>query len=89
LEHEEIDDTSQINGYTSDMSCVDNSTRLLEISHESKGLTGRTLRKIPFLAYALHLPASLTNEKITLSQFLIAMYATVIKQKQEPHLQQL
>ncbi|XP_019886529.1 pachytene checkpoint protein 2 homolog isoform X2 [Ooceraea biroi] len=63
------------------------STKLLKISEMSEGLSGRTLRKIPFLAYALYLPR-LSTSKIALDEFLPAMRTAVIKQKEESRLQQ-
>ncbi|XP_044736682.1 pachytene checkpoint protein 2 homolog [Chrysoperla carnea] len=48
---------------------------LLEISHLSVGLSGRTLRKIPFLAQALFL----NKNKSSLREFLEAMRLAVLK----------
>ncbi|XP_012535546.2 pachytene checkpoint protein 2 homolog [Monomorium pharaonis] len=86
LKKEEIHDISQlkIHGYSE---CADtkNSLKLLELSRESEGLTGRTLRKIPFLAHALHT----STNRTTLSKFLKAMHSAILKQdQQEGDLQQ-
>lgn len=85
LEHEEICDISQLKlfGYTED-SNTKNSLKLLELSRVSEGLTGRTLRKIPFLTHALHLSA----DRTTLSKFLKAMHSAILKIQQESELQQ-
>lgn len=55
------------------------SAKLLEISYQSLGLSGRSLRKIPFLAYALYL----RKEKYTVSVFLDAMKIAIAKQKDD------
>ncbi|XP_011703481.1 PREDICTED: pachytene checkpoint protein 2 homolog [Wasmannia auropunctata] len=80
LENEEIHDISQLKilGYT-EYENTKNSLKLLELSRESEGLTGRTLRKIPFLAHALHTSTS----KTTLSKFLKAMHTAILKQDQQ------
>lgn len=80
LEHEHIYDISQLKlvGYTEDTN-TKNSLKLLELSRESEGLTGRTLRKIPFLAHALHLSCHRT----TLCKFLKAMHTAILKQDQQ------
>jgi len=82
LEYEEIHDISQLKilGYAESPD-TKNSLKLLELSHESKGkdLSGRTLRKIPFLAHALHT----STKKTTLSKFLKAMHSAILKQLQE------
>ncbi|KAL9975130.1 hypothetical protein ACROYT_G012248 [Oculina patagonica] len=52
------------------------SLELLEIARKSHGLSGRTLRKIPFLAHARHIQAP----TITLPGFLSALSWTVDKQ---------
>ncbi|XP_050462049.1 pachytene checkpoint protein 2 homolog isoform X3 [Cataglyphis hispanica] len=86
LEREEICDISQLKlfGYTED-SNTKNSLKLLELSRASEGLSGRTLRKIPFLAHALHL----SIDRTTLSKFLKAMHSAILKQmQQEGELQQ-
>lgn len=85
LEHEQICDISQLKlfGYTED-SNTKNSLKLLELSRVSEGLTGRTLRKIPFLAHALHL----STDNTTLSKFLKAMHSAILKVRQESELQQ-
>lgn len=86
LQHEEICDISQLKlfGYTED-SNTKNSLKLLELSRVSEGLTGRILRKIPFLTHALHL----SSDKSILSKFLKAMHSAILKQvQQEGELQQ-
>lgn len=52
------------------------SLQLLEIARKSHGLSGRTLRKIPFLAHARHIQA----QSVTLQGFLSALSRTVEKQ---------
>ena len=52
---------------------------VLELSRESVGFSGRTLRKIPFLAQALFLQ----TKHCTLSKFLRAMHLAVQRQKDE------
>ncbi|KAL2713202.1 pachytene checkpoint protein 2 [Vespula squamosa] len=52
---------------------------LLEISKQSFGLSGRTLKKIPFLAKALFIH----SKKSTLAQFLRAMHYAIEKQKDD------
>lgn len=52
------------------------SLELLEIARKSHGLSGRTLRKIPFLTHARHIQTS----SITLQGFLNALSWTVDKQ---------
>lgn len=87
LEYEEVYDISQLKifGYT-EYADTKNSLKLLELSRESEGLTGRTLRKIPFLAHALH---TSMIKKTTLSKFLKAMHTAILKQdQQEGDLQQ-
>ncbi|KAL0124469.1 hypothetical protein PUN28_006365 [Cardiocondyla obscurior] len=86
LETEVIYDISQLKtlGYT-EYANTKNSVRLLELSRESEGLTGRTLRKIPFLAHALYT----STNKVTLSKFLKAIHSIILKQQeQENALQQ-
>lgn len=55
------------------------SVKLREISHLTHGLSGRTIRKLPFLAHALYIRDSSTN----LPTFLTGLEATVRKQIQE------
>lgn len=85
MEEEEICDISQLKalGYT-EYKDTKNSVKLLELSRESEGLSGRTLRKIPFLAHALHT----STNKTTVSKFLKAMHSAILKQDQEGDLQQ-
>ncbi|KOC61635.1 Pachytene checkpoint protein 2 like protein, partial [Habropoda laboriosa] len=52
-------------------------SKLKNLSRMSAGLSGRSLRKIPFLTYAFHLQ----NKQCTLKRFLSAMYVTIIEQK--------
>lgn len=80
LNHKEICDVSELKMLgNEETSNFKNSLKLLEICRLSVGLTGRTLRKIPFLAHALYL----TGDSISLSQFLKAMQLAVEKQKKE------
>ena len=53
------------------------SLMLFELSRESLGLSGRTLRKIPFLAHALHLQI----KHCALTKFLRAMHLAVQRQR--------
>lgn len=59
------------------------SLQLLELSRESEGLTGRALRKIPFLAHALYL----STDRTTLPKFLRAMHLAVQKHIEESNFQ--
>ncbi|XP_785120.1 pachytene checkpoint protein 2 homolog [Strongylocentrotus purpuratus] len=52
---------------------------LLKIAKESVGLSGRTLRKLPFLAHAMFLQTS----HVSLPDFLTALQQIVIKQFEE------
>ncbi|XP_012285210.1 pachytene checkpoint protein 2 homolog [Orussus abietinus] len=54
------------------------SLQLLELSRQSVGLSGRTLRKIPFLAHALYLHA----KKSSLHRFLRAMHFAIERQRE-------
>ncbi|KAK2147549.1 hypothetical protein LSH36_547g00045 [Paralvinella palmiformis] len=56
-----------------------NSIRLKQISEKSRGLSGRTLRKLPFISHALFL----NRPCVTLSQFLNAMENAVERQFRE------
>lgn len=80
LNHKEVCDVSELKmlGYE-ETSNTKNSLKLLEICRASVGLSGRALRKMPFLAHALYL----TGDSISLSQFLRAMQLAVEKQKKE------
>lgn len=53
---------------------------LKSIAEMSKGLSGRSLRKIPFLAHALHLSAS-NDGPVGIGAFLVALREAVIKHK--------
>lgn len=55
------------------------SVELKQVCEMSVGLSGRTLRKIPFLAHALHL----NKETANLDEFLIAMRLAVSKYFQD------
>ncbi|XP_015517357.1 pachytene checkpoint protein 2 homolog isoform X1 [Neodiprion pinetum] len=80
IENEDILDISHLkaNGYEEN-STTRHSLRLLELSRESVGLSGRALRKIPFLAHSLYLRTKTAN----LSQFLRAMHLAVTKHKED------
>ncbi|KAK8718750.1 hypothetical protein OTU49_014499, partial [Cherax quadricarinatus] len=52
---------------------------LWEIAGQSVGFSGRTLRKIPFLAHALHADSPV----VSLPRFLSAMQMAVLKQKED------
>ncbi|XP_033220588.1 pachytene checkpoint protein 2 homolog [Belonocnema kinseyi] len=55
------------------------SLMLLELSKQSVGMSGRALRKIPFLAHALYTQTT----KCTVPRFLRAMHLAIEKQKEE------
>lgn len=55
-------------------------TSLTQLANESLGLSGRTLRKLPFIAFALFLPA---GTKPTLDQLLVALSRAVHRQREE------
>lgn len=80
MESEEILELSYLKklGYEETPS-TKNSIKLMELSQESVGLSGRILRKIPFLAHAFYL----RTKKCTLSRFLRAMHLAVKRQKEE------
>jgi hypothetical protein len=46
---------------------------MTQVCKEAVGLTGRALRKLPFLAHALYLK----KDSVTLREFLIAMRSAV------------
>lgn len=62
-------------------SALSSSLKLKLISELTKGLSGRTIRKLPFLAHALFLNAP----KSSLSDFLIALEKAVQNQIKERH----
>ncbi|RZB84914.1 pachytene checkpoint protein 2 -like [Asbolus verrucosus] len=53
--------------------------KLMEICERSVGLSGRSLRKVPFIAHALFL----NNSFVTLGEFLDAMLKAVEREKKE------
>ncbi|GFG40041.1 hypothetical protein Cfor_10534 [Coptotermes formosanus] len=55
------------------------SMELFEIARQSEGLSGRTLRKIPFLAHAYYVQVP----QVSLEDFIKAMHKAVIKQMAE------
>uniref|UniRef100_A0A3Q2PND4 Pachytene checkpoint protein 2 homolog n=2 Tax=Fundulus heteroclitus TaxID=8078 RepID=A0A3Q2PND4_FUNHE len=57
----------------------EHSLKLRNIAVKSKGLSGRALRKLPFLAHALFIK----TPAVTLEKFLEAMWRTVDKQREE------
>lgn len=57
----------------------DNKT-LMKLSQKSVGLSGRMLRKIPFLAHALFLNG---QRQVTLNQYYNAMFKAVMNEKEE------
>ncbi|XP_012256523.1 pachytene checkpoint protein 2 homolog isoform X2 [Athalia rosae] len=69
----------KINGHEENSTTRHMSLKLLELSRESVGLSGRALRKIPFLAHGLYL----RTKTSTLSQFLRAMHFAVTKHKED------
>ena len=79
IEHEEIHDLSHLKklGYDETLT-TKNSLKLKELSEESVGLSGRILRKIPFLAHAFYL----RTKKCTLARFLRAMHLAVRREKE-------
>ena len=80
MEREEIFEMSYLKklGYEENSS-TKNSLKLMDLSQESLGLSGRVLRKIPFLAHAFYL----RTKKCTLTRFLRAMHLAVKRQKEE------
>ncbi|KAJ8928793.1 hypothetical protein NQ314_018592 [Rhamnusium bicolor] len=58
---------------------VEESKHLFRVCEKSLGLSGRSLRKIPFIAHALFLEKSL----VSLSEFLLAMEKAVEKEHME------
>ncbi|XP_037532920.1 pachytene checkpoint protein 2 homolog [Nematolebias whitei] len=62
-----------------DSEVSEHSLRLRAIAQKSKGLSGRALRKLPFLAHALFVK----TPTVSLKGFLDAMSRTVEKQKEE------
>lgn len=80
IEMEEIHNLAylKVHGYEENYE-TKRSLILLEISKQSYGLSGRTLKKIPFLAKALYIH----SKKSTLAQFLRAMHYAIEKQKDE------
>ncbi|XP_044252792.1 pachytene checkpoint protein 2 homolog [Tribolium madens] len=56
-----------------------NKEKLWEICEKSQGLSGRSLRKIPFIAHALYLEGS----SIDLGKFLAAMLSAIEREKKE------
>ncbi|KAK5862390.1 hypothetical protein PBY51_017792 [Eleginops maclovinus] len=57
----------------------EHSLQLRSIAQKSKGLSGRALRKLPFLAHALFVK----TPTVTLERFMEAMHQTVEKQREE------
>lgn len=57
----------------------EHSQKLIRICDKSMHLSGRTLRKIPFLAHALFL----TSQNVTLEMFLEAMDLAVDKEHRD------
>ena len=55
--------------------------RLLGICDRSEGLSGRCLRKIPFLAHALHLKSN--AEHVIIEEYLDAVEEAVKQQKRD------
>ncbi|CAL7942530.1 unnamed protein product [Xylocopa violacea] len=80
MESEEIYELSYLKkmGYEETFQ-TKNSLKLMDLSQESVGLSGRTLRKMPFLAHAFFL----RTKKCTLSRFLRAMHLAIRKEKEE------
>ncbi|XP_068986345.1 pachytene checkpoint protein 2 homolog isoform X1 [Bombus flavifrons] len=80
MEPEEIYDLSCLKkmGYEETFQ-TKNSLKLMELSQESVNLSGRVLRKIPFLAHAFHLK----TKKCTLSRFLRAMHIAIEREKED------
>ncbi|KAG6802847.1 pachytene checkpoint protein 2 [Apis mellifera caucasica] len=80
MESEEIYDLSYLKrmGYE-ETSQTKNSLKLMELSQESLGFSGRILRKIPFLAHAFYL----RTKKCTLTRFLRAMHLALKREKED------
>ncbi|XP_018570911.1 pachytene checkpoint protein 2 homolog [Anoplophora glabripennis] len=64
-----------------DTEFIEESRQLLRVCEKSLGLSGRSLRKIPFLAHALFIDKSL----VTLTEFLVAMEKAVENEHAERH----
>ncbi|XP_033337754.2 pachytene checkpoint 2 protein [Megalopta genalis] len=81
MEVEEIFDISYLKriGYEENSS-TKNSLKLMDLSKESVGLSGRALRKVPFIAHAFYL----RTKRCTLTKFLRAMHLAVKRQKEGP-----
>ncbi|XP_050294450.1 pachytene checkpoint protein 2 homolog [Anthonomus grandis grandis] len=60
------------------------SKRLMEICHQSSGFSGRTLRKIPFLAHALYVRSE--NLPVRMDTFLNSMEAAVEREHKDKKL---
>ncbi|XP_043796939.1 pachytene checkpoint protein 2 homolog [Apis laboriosa] len=80
MEPEEIYDLSYLKrmGYEETFQ-TKNSLKLMELSQESLGFSGRILRKIPFLAHAFYL----RTKKCTLTRFLRAMHLALKREKED------
>lgn len=78
MESEEIFDLPYLKklGYEKKVRTT-NSLKLMDLSQESLGMSGRSLRKIPFLAHAIYL----RTKRCTLTKFLRAMHLAVKRQK--------
>ncbi|XP_017764304.1 PREDICTED: pachytene checkpoint protein 2 homolog [Eufriesea mexicana] len=80
MEPEEIYDLSYLKklGYEETFK-TKNSLKLMDLSQESLGFSGRILRKIPFLAHAFYL----RTKKCTLTRFLRAMHLAIKREKED------
>lgn len=79
--HTYTDAIKMLDGKTEDeiSECLRNSKHLLEVSKSSVGLSGRTLRKVPFLTHVKFIGSHI----VTIEQFLNAMLKTVEECKEE------
>lgn len=55
------------------------SAALLEVAQLSKGMSGRTLRKMPFLAHAWFI----RSEQVTFEEYLSALRLAVVKHRND------
>ncbi|XP_076683749.1 pachytene checkpoint 2 protein [Andrena cerasifolii] len=80
MESEELFELSYLKklGYVENSS-TKNSLKLMDLSQESLGFSGRLLRKIPFLAHAFYL----RTKRCTLTRFLRSMHLAVKRQKEQ------
>ncbi|KAI8822937.1 P-loop containing nucleoside triphosphate hydrolase protein, partial [Fimicolochytrium jonesii] len=57
------------------------SLMLWDLAGQCEGFSGRTLRKLPFLAHAFHLSATPTHRSVSLKEYVVALRETVRTEK--------